>query len=132
MAGRHEGAKRVDPPADLVVNPTDPSPTDLMGTAYMHASGTDMGPFTRLFQVLRARSTAKPCPTIRRRPPLPTASPIWSCSSHPPVLGGASMDRYRLIKPPCGSARAGLCARIPLMTSKPQERGPTEPHHAKR
>jgi predicted dehydrogenase len=57
LAG-HEGARRIDPPTDLLVNPPDPAPTDLMSTTYdfMHASGIDMGPFTRLFEVLRARS----------------------------------------------------------------------------
>jgi predicted dehydrogenase len=57
-----DGAKRVEPPGDLLVNPPDPAPTDLMSTTYdfMHASGIDMGPFTRLFEVLRARSNGRP------------------------------------------------------------------------
>jgi predicted dehydrogenase len=53
-----KGSHPVKPPADLLVGAPDPAPTDLMTTTYdfMHASGIDMGPFTRLFEVLRARA----------------------------------------------------------------------------
>jgi predicted dehydrogenase len=59
-----DGTRQVDPPADLLVGPPDPPPTDLMTTAYdmMHTTGIDMGPFTRLFQVLRARSDGESVP----------------------------------------------------------------------
>jgi len=61
VAGK-DGARRIDPPVDLLVGPPDPVQTDLMATTYdfMHASGIDMGPFTRLFEVLRARSHGEP------------------------------------------------------------------------
>jgi len=51
-----EGSRKLDPPADLVVGPADPPPGDLMVTAYdfMHSTGIDMGPYTRLFSVLRS------------------------------------------------------------------------------
>jgi predicted dehydrogenase len=59
-----QGSKRMEPPADLVVAPPDPVNSDLMTTTYdfMHASGIDMGPFTRLFGVLRARSAGVAVP----------------------------------------------------------------------
>jgi predicted dehydrogenase len=59
-----QGSKRMEPPADLVVAPPDPVNSDLMTTTYdfMHASGIDMGPFTRLFEVLRARSAGVAVP----------------------------------------------------------------------
>ncbi len=53
-----QGTRQVEPPTDLLVGPADPPPTDLMTTAYdwMHSTGVDMGPYTRLFRVLRALS----------------------------------------------------------------------------
>jgi predicted dehydrogenase len=59
-----QGSRRIEPPADLLVGPPDPVPTDLMTTSYdfWHSTGIDMGPFTRLFQVLRARSRGEAVP----------------------------------------------------------------------
>jgi predicted dehydrogenase len=59
-----QGTRSVDPPADLLVGPPDPPPTDLMATTYdfMHCTGIDMGPYTRLFEVLRARADGEPVP----------------------------------------------------------------------
>jgi predicted dehydrogenase len=49
------GTRTVAPPDDLVVPPADPPPSDLLETAYdlLHATGIDMGPYTRLMETFR-------------------------------------------------------------------------------
>jgi predicted dehydrogenase len=55
LADRND-VRRVDPPPDLLVARPDPPPADLLVTAYdlMHSTGIDVGPYTRLYQILRA------------------------------------------------------------------------------
>jgi predicted dehydrogenase len=59
------GSRTVEPPADLVVVPPESPPTDFMATAYdrMHAHGTDLGPYTRLYEVFRDTIGGAPLPT---------------------------------------------------------------------
>ena len=51
------GTRTLDTPADLQNPPPDPAPADLMVTAYdhLHGAGTDLGPYTKLFAVMRDR-----------------------------------------------------------------------------
>ena len=51
------GTRTLDTPADLRNPPPDPAPADLMVTAYdhLHGAGTDLGPYTKLFAVMRDR-----------------------------------------------------------------------------
>jgi predicted dehydrogenase len=60
-----DGVRSVDPPEDLLVARPDPPPADLLVTAYdfMHSTGIDMGPYTRLFQALRTAAGGQPLPT---------------------------------------------------------------------
>jgi predicted dehydrogenase len=62
--GDERGNTLVAVPDDLVNAPPDPPPADLMVTAYdrMHASGIDLAPYTRLYQVLDARLSGEPFP----------------------------------------------------------------------
>ncbi|MDZ4828501.1 MAG: Gfo/Idh/MocA family oxidoreductase [Actinomycetota bacterium] len=50
------GAREIPIPDDLVVDPPDPPPSDVLTSAYdlLHATGIDMGPYTRLFERLAA------------------------------------------------------------------------------
>jgi len=52
-----EGPRALPTPADLVLGPPDPPPTELLHTAYdmWHSMGIDLGPYTRVFEVLRDR-----------------------------------------------------------------------------
>jgi len=49
------GTRELPVPDDLRTPPADPPPTDLLVTAYdwMHSTGIDMGPYTRLFETFR-------------------------------------------------------------------------------
>ena len=49
------GKRELPLPDDLRTNPPDPPPPDLLVTAYdwMHSTGIDIGPYTRLFEVFR-------------------------------------------------------------------------------
>jgi predicted dehydrogenase len=49
------GTRQVPIPDDLVTAPPEPPPLDLLVTAYdlLHATGLDMGPYTRLFETFR-------------------------------------------------------------------------------
>jgi predicted dehydrogenase len=51
-----EGTRELPVPDDLRTSPPDPPPADLMVTAYdwMHSTGIDMGPYTRLFATFGA------------------------------------------------------------------------------
>ncbi|MEX2099871.1 MAG: Gfo/Idh/MocA family oxidoreductase [Acidimicrobiia bacterium] len=59
-----EGQRKVEPPADLLTAPPEAPPTDFMVTAYdwMHAHGTDLGPYTRLYEVFRDTIEGKQLP----------------------------------------------------------------------
>jgi len=59
-----DGARQIPVPDDLQVAPPDPPPSDLMTTAYdfMHSTGIDMGPYTRLFTTFRDRILGRPVP----------------------------------------------------------------------
>ncbi len=56
------GTRVLDVPADLVTLPAEPAPADLMTTTYdhLHAGGFDVGPYTRLFEVMRDRILGGP------------------------------------------------------------------------
>ena len=58
------GSRVLPPPDDLRTAPPDPPPSDLLVTAYdwMHSTGIDMGPYTRLFEVFRDMIDGKPAP----------------------------------------------------------------------
>jgi predicted dehydrogenase len=58
------GVRRVDMPADLIVDPPDPPPADVLHTAYdlLHSTGIDVGPYTRLAEVFRDRIRGRPGP----------------------------------------------------------------------
>ena len=51
------GTRTLDTPDDLRNPAPDPAPADLMVTAYdhLHGAGTDLGPYTKLFEVMRDR-----------------------------------------------------------------------------
>ena len=51
------GSRALDVPEDLKNPPPDPPPADLMVTTYdhLHAAGTDLGPYTKLFLLMRDR-----------------------------------------------------------------------------
>jgi predicted dehydrogenase len=56
------GTHKVAIPEDLVTPPAEPPPADLLVTAYdwLHSTGIDMGPYTRLFEVFRDLIDGKP------------------------------------------------------------------------
>ena len=58
------GKRELPLPDDLRTGPADPPPPDLLVTAYdwMHSTGIDMGPYTRLFEVFRDLIDGKPVP----------------------------------------------------------------------
>jgi predicted dehydrogenase len=58
------GIRRLEVPEDLVNPPPDPPPAELMVTTYhhLHAAGFDLGPYTRLFGVMRDRILCKDIP----------------------------------------------------------------------
>ena len=66
-----KGTRQLAVPDDLVTAPPDPPPADLLVTAYdwMHSTGIDMGPYTRLFATFRDLIEGKPVP---EDPPLAT------------------------------------------------------------
>ena len=49
------GTRTIEIPEDLVTNAAEPPPADLLVTAYdwLHSTGIDMGPYTRLFDTFR-------------------------------------------------------------------------------
>jgi predicted dehydrogenase len=49
-------------PPGVVVDPPEPPPAELMVTAYdwLHSTGIDLGPYTRLYEVFRDRIAGKP------------------------------------------------------------------------
>jgi predicted dehydrogenase len=59
-----KGTRELPVPEDLRTSPPDPPPTDLLVTAYdwMHSTGIDMGPYTRLFETFRALVQGHPVP----------------------------------------------------------------------
>jgi predicted dehydrogenase len=56
------GTREVPIPDDLVTAPPEPPPADLMTTSYdlLHATGIDVGPYTRLFETFRDLIEGKP------------------------------------------------------------------------
>ena len=52
-----EGPRALEVPVDLVLGPPDPPPAELLHTTYdmWHSMGIDLGPYTRVFEVLRDR-----------------------------------------------------------------------------
>jgi predicted dehydrogenase len=58
------GSRKLDVPDDLVTAPAEPPPAELMVTAYdhLHAAGFDLGPYTRLFEVMRDRILGRETP----------------------------------------------------------------------
>ncbi len=63
VAGEH-GTRVLPVPDDLVTAPPDPPPADLMTTAYdlLHATGIDIGPYTRLAETFRDLIRGAPVP----------------------------------------------------------------------
>lgn len=59
---RGSGAEQVPTPDDLVVAAPEPPPASLIRDAYdaWHSMGIDLGPYTRLYEVLRARIAGEP------------------------------------------------------------------------
>jgi predicted dehydrogenase len=57
-----EGTRIVDIPADLTTSPAEPPSADLLVTAYdwLHSTGIDMGPYTRLFETFGRLIEGKP------------------------------------------------------------------------
>ncbi len=51
------GPRALDVPTDLVLGPPDPPPAELLHTTYdmWHSMGIDLGPYTRVYEVLRDR-----------------------------------------------------------------------------
>lgn len=56
------GQRQLDVPDDLALPAPVPPPGDLLVTAYdmLHAMGIDLAPFTRVFEILRARMAGRP------------------------------------------------------------------------
>ncbi|HVT65024.1 MAG TPA: Gfo/Idh/MocA family oxidoreductase [Mycobacteriales bacterium] len=56
------GVRIVEIPADLVTPPAEPPPAELLVTAYdwLHSTGIDMGPYTRLFETFRSLIEGNP------------------------------------------------------------------------
>jgi len=52
-----QGTRTLEVPEDLATLPAEPPPSDLLVTAYdlLHSTGMDLGPYTRLAEVFRAR-----------------------------------------------------------------------------
>ncbi len=51
------GERTLDTPADLALPAPEPPPGELLSTAYdmLHSMGTDLGPYTRLYEAFRDR-----------------------------------------------------------------------------
>ena len=62
------GTRALDVPDDLAPIPPDPPPADLMVTTYdwLHSTGIDFGPYTRLFSVFRSLVLGEPVPSDPR------------------------------------------------------------------
>ncbi len=62
--GDASGQRRLDVPPDLELPPPSPPDPGLLSTQYdmLHSMGIDLGPYTRLFEVLRARMRGEPVP----------------------------------------------------------------------
>ena len=58
------GTRELPVPDDLRTNPPDPPPPDLLRTAYdwMHSTGIDLGPYTRLYERLADLIAGRPVP----------------------------------------------------------------------
>jgi predicted dehydrogenase len=58
------GTRELEIPSDLAVAPPDPPPADLLVTAYdlLHSTGIDLGPYTRLAELFRARVLSESIP----------------------------------------------------------------------
>jgi predicted dehydrogenase len=58
------GSRKVDVPEDLVTDPPEPPPADLLLTEYdlLHSTGIDLGPYTRLAGVFRDLILGRPVP----------------------------------------------------------------------
>jgi len=57
-----EGPRALAVPPDLVLGPPDPPPAELLHTTYdaWHSMGIDLGPYTRVYEVLRDRVLGRP------------------------------------------------------------------------
>jgi len=62
--GDRDGIRTLETPEDLVVGPPTPPPRELLHTAYdmLHSMGIDLGPYTRLCEILRDRILGRPVP----------------------------------------------------------------------
>jgi predicted dehydrogenase len=60
-----DGARLMEPPPDLLTGPPEAPASELMHTTYdwMHAHGTDVGPFTKLYEVFAAAIGGAALPT---------------------------------------------------------------------
>jgi predicted dehydrogenase len=56
------GTRTLEVPEDLLTLPADPPPAELMVTTYdhLHAAGFDLGPYTKLFELMRDRILGLP------------------------------------------------------------------------
>jgi predicted dehydrogenase len=59
-----DGGRALEVPADLVLGPPDPPPAELLHTAYdmWHSMGIDLGPYTKVYEVLRDRVHGREVP----------------------------------------------------------------------
>ena len=89
------GTREIPAPDDLPLVASRSAARDLLVTAYdsLHVFGIDMAPYTRLCTTFRDLIEGRPCPTIRRRQPSPTASPACRCSTRSAGRPASSLDR---------------------------------------
>jgi predicted dehydrogenase len=65
-----QGERTLETPPDLVLPPPDPPPGELLTTAYdmLHSMGTDVAPYTRLYEAFRDRILGRKIPDDPRAP----------------------------------------------------------------